>query len=114
MTAASEMAAKTAPETKENFADLLDETLGDEGFEGKVGWDTGYVGELVDFARVCVDGVAPQATPQQAVTDLQLMLAIHLSAKTRRWEAVDEIDPALTMETLGLVPDTVASKRKRV
>ena len=36
MTAASEMAAKTAPETKENFADLLDETLGDEGFEGKV------------------------------------------------------------------------------
>ena len=36
MTPASETAAEAMPEIKENFAELLDETLGDDGFEGKV------------------------------------------------------------------------------
>ena len=36
MTPATEAAAAMPADTKENFADLLDETLGEEGFEGKV------------------------------------------------------------------------------
>ena len=36
MSPASETEAERLPETKENFADLLNETLGEDGFEGKV------------------------------------------------------------------------------
>jgi len=36
MTPATQAAAERPADTKENFADLLDETLGEEGFEGKV------------------------------------------------------------------------------
>ena len=32
----SETTTEGLPETKENFADLLEETLGEDGFEGKV------------------------------------------------------------------------------
>ena len=62
MTAASEMAAKTAPETKENFADLLNETLGDEGFDRPRlvmhGNHYGYAGKLGCHGRCLARFVA--------------------------------------------------------
>jgi predicted dehydrogenase len=41
------------------------------GHSGPVGWDTGYRGELLDFAGAVVDGVAPKATATDAVEDLR-------------------------------------------
>jgi predicted dehydrogenase len=72
------------------------------GWDGPVGWETGYAGELEDFAAACVDGRPPQATALDAMADLRLMLAIMSSAKSGRWEAVAEVAPELSMDTLGL------------
>ena len=72
------------------------------GHEGPIGWDTGYVGELLDFAAVVVDGATPKATAADAVEDLRLMMAIMLSAKSGKWEVVAEVNPNCTMDTLQL------------
>ena len=47
-----------------------------------VGWDTGYAGELKDFAAAVLDGSPLAADPQEAIEDLRLMLAIMKAAKT--------------------------------
>ena len=65
-------------------------------------WDTGYVGELMDFADAVLDKKVPQATAADAVADLKLMLAIMLSAKTKKWEVVAELPAATKMETMAL------------
>jgi UDP-N-acetyl-2-amino-2-deoxyglucuronate dehydrogenase len=88
----------TIGETGMHITDIND------GYDGLVGWDSGYVGELQDFAAACLDGTTPKATGQEAMADLQLMLAMMNSAKTQRWEAVAEQDPQLSMESMSLAP----------
>ena len=51
-------------------------------------------------------GHAPAASARDAIADVRLMQAIMLSAKTGRWEAVAELDPALTMDSLALDCDS--------
>jgi len=74
----------------------------------KVGWETGYAGELEDFAKAVIGSRAgaaahtPAATAADAIADLKLMMAMMLSAKTARWEAVADVDASLDMDSLGL------------
>ena len=72
------------------------------GFDGPVGWDSGYVGELQDFAAACLDGAALKGTAWEAMADLQVVLAMMNSAKTQRWELVADLDPQLSMTSVGL------------
>ena len=45
------------------------------GWEGPVGWETGYAGELEDFAAACVEGRPPQATPPFCAARTSLHIA---------------------------------------
>jgi predicted dehydrogenase len=47
-----------------------------------------YEGELADFARVVLDGVAPAATAEHSLGELRAALAMYRSAETNRWEQV--------------------------
>lgn len=69
---------------------------------GPVGWDTGYTGELEDFAACVLDGKEPEAVAQEAVEDLRLMLALMKAAKTQQWEHVSDVEADLALATLGL------------
>ncbi|CAJ1326980.1 unnamed protein product [Effrenium voratum] len=71
-------------------------------FCGPVGWDTGYAGEVADFAEAVLENRPPAAGPEEAVEDLRLMLAMMKAAKSGQWEAVKELEPQLEMATLGL------------
>ena len=57
---------------------------------------------MSDFADVVLDQKVPQASAEDAVADLQLMLSIMLSAKTKKWETVAELPKSTKMETMGL------------
>ncbi|CAK9041234.1 unnamed protein product [Durusdinium trenchii] len=71
-------------------------------YSGPVGWDTGYAGEMRDFALAIRQKTALAAAPHEALEDLRLMLAIMRAAKTRQWQVVADVDPELDMESLQL------------
>jgi len=73
-----------------------------EGFDGQIGWDTGYVGEMKDFASAVLEGTQPAASAHEAICDLKTMMAIMKSAKSGTWEAVQNVEPDVSMDTLGL------------
>eukprot|EP00656_Telonema_subtile_P035859 TRINITY_DN39816_c0_g1_i1.p1 TRINITY_DN39816_c0_g1~~TRINITY_DN39816_c0_g1_i1.p1 ORF type:complete len:310 (+),score=75.79 TRINITY_DN39816_c0_g1_i1:258-1187(+) len=68
----------------------------------QVGWNTGYVGEMEDFAAAVLDGKKLEASAAEAREDLRLMLAMMLSAKRGVWVGVAEVEGELSMGGLGM------------
>ena len=61
-----------------------------EGFQGPVGWDTGYSGELLDFASsVAANRVSVQ--PSEAVEDLRGCSESASEAVPRPYVGLDEV-----------------------
>ena len=52
----------------------------------KEGWDAGYAGELLDFARAVRGEKALDAAAEDAVEDMKLLLAMFRSAESEAWE----------------------------
>lgn len=66
----------------------------------RVGWDTGYAGEMADFAAAILDGTAPAASARDALADLRLMLAVMQAAESGSWVSVADVAPDTDMEAL--------------
>lgn len=80
---------------------MIEEDLNGE-FSGAIGWDTGYAGEMLDFAQAVLHQKTPEAGAAEALEDLRLMLALMKAAKSGQWEDVDQVDSLFSMEALQL------------
>jgi len=66
----------------------------------RVGWCTGYVGEMAAFAAAILDGTPPEATAQEGVEDVRVMMAMMKAAASGQWEEVGSVEPETDMEQL--------------
>ena len=52
------------------------------------GYDESFAPELVDFRNAIVDGTPLAASPEYALGELRIALAMYRSAQTGQWERV--------------------------